>query len=180
MHLARHTIRGTLQLPEEELALRARRVRLVLTDVDGTLTDGGVYVSPEGEALKKFSLRDGMGVERLREAGVETAFITRERSPIVARRAEKLKLTFLYMGLLDKLAHLDRILEETELSVAQLAYIGDDVNDLGILRAIGETGLTGAPSDAMPEVKETVHYLCVEPGGRGAFRDFAELILNLR
>lgn len=167
-------------LSQDEARARARRLRLVLSDVDGVLTDAGVYYSEAGEALKRFSLRDGMGVERLREAGVETAFLTRERSPIVERRVEKLKLARSWHGVRDKRAALEAILGETGLTLEQLGYIGDDVNDLGIIQAIAERGLTAAPADGMPEVKDAVAYVASERGGHGAFRDFAEWILRMR
>jgi 3-deoxy-D-manno-octulosonate 8-phosphate phosphatase (KDO 8-P phosphatase) len=162
------------------LVERARRLRLVLTDCDGVLTDGGVYYAADGEALRRFSVRDGMGVERLRESGIWTAIVTRERSSSVERRAAKLHLPYHFAGIQDKAAHLDAILRETGLETAALAYIGDDVNDLGLIAAVGERGLTAAPADAMPDVLEAVHYRCTAPGGFGAFRDFAEWILRLK
>lgn len=165
---------------DTELAARARRVRLVLTDSDGVLTDAGVYYSERGEELRRFSVRDGMGVERLREAGIATAIVTRERTGVVARRSEKLALPHLFAGVHDKAAHLPVILRETGLPLAALAYIGDDVNDLGILDAIGAEGLTAAPADAMPEVLAVCHYACAARGGHGAFREFAEWILRLQ
>jgi 3-deoxy-D-manno-octulosonate 8-phosphate phosphatase (KDO 8-P phosphatase) len=167
-------------LSGEEMRRRARNLRLVLSDCDGVLTDTGVYYSSEGEQLKRFSVRDGMGVERLRLEGIETAIITRENSQAVMRRAEKLKLRHVFLGVLDKEAALPRILDETRLSLDQLAYIGDDVNDLKIIETIGSVGLTGAPFDAMASVQESVHYLASAPGGHGAFRDFAEWLINLR
>jgi 3-deoxy-D-manno-octulosonate 8-phosphate phosphatase (KDO 8-P phosphatase) len=163
-----------------EMARRARAVKLVLTDCDGVLTDGAVYYSAEGEALKRFSMRDGMGVERLRAAGIATALLTRERSPLAARRAEKLGLPYLFEGVRDKRAHLPAILSESGLEPATLAFIGDDVNDLGLLRELFREGLTAAPADAMPEVLAAVHYRCAAAGGHGAFREFAEWILALR
>jgi len=169
-----------IRLRADEAAARAARVALVLCDNDGVLTDGTVFVSERGEELKQYSLRDGMGVERLRNAGIATGVITREKSPIVQRRADKLQLPHLWLGVLDKRVHLGKILDETRLSVEQIAYIGDDVNDLGIIEAIGEAGLTAAPSDAMLEVREAAHLVCRSPGGRGAFREFAEWILRHR
>jgi 3-deoxy-D-manno-octulosonate 8-phosphate phosphatase (KDO 8-P phosphatase) len=175
---------GTGALPEREARFRAARVRLVITDIDGVLTDGGVYYSDKGESLKRFSLRDGMGVERLREDGVETAFLTRENSPIVARRAEKLRIRHLYMGVADKLAALPGILTSVGdgdgLEVGHVAYIGDDVNDLGVMRAVAEGGLVAAPADAFRTVAAIAHFRCPNEGGHGAFRDFAEWILELR
>ncbi len=163
-----------------ELAARARRLRLVLTDSDGVLTDGGVYYSEGGEALRRFTVRDGMGMELLRLAGVATAIVTRERSGCVERRSAKLGLPYLFLGVQDKAAELPAILERTGLGIEALAYIGDDVNDLGIMTAIGEHGLTAAPADAMPEVLAVCQHRCSARGGHGAFRDFAEWILRLR
>ncbi len=161
-------------------AARAARIQLVISDNDGVLTDGTVFVSERGEEFKQFSLRDGMGVELLRNQGVKTAILTRETSAYATRRAEKLNLPYCWVGVRDKHAHLTHIMDETGLALEQIAYIGDDVNDLAIIEAIRPAGLTAAPADAMPRVKEAVHKVCVQPGGRGAFREFAEWILGLR
>ncbi|HUK91316.1 MAG TPA: 3-deoxy-D-manno-octulosonate 8-phosphate phosphatase [Blastocatellia bacterium] len=168
------------RLPGDELRRRALGVRLVLTDCDGVLTDAGVYYSSQGEQLKRFSVRDGMGVERLRLHGIETAIITRENCPCVKKRAEKLKLRYVFLGIPDKEAYLPVILGRTGLAMDQLAYIGDDVNDLPIIENINESGLTGAPLDAVGQVADVVQYRAAAPGGHGAFRDFAEWIINLR
>ncbi|HVZ71496.1 MAG TPA: 3-deoxy-D-manno-octulosonate 8-phosphate phosphatase [Polyangia bacterium] len=164
---------------ERELEDRAARLRLVVTDVDGVLTDGGVYYSAEGEALKRFSVRDGMGVERLRLAGIETAFLTRESSKVVEARAAKLGVRC-YLGVRDKRAALPRVLEENGVALNEVAYIGDDVNDGEIMATIVQEGLAGAPLDAVPMILRRAHYRCALPGGCGAFRDFAEWILDLR
>jgi 3-deoxy-D-manno-octulosonate 8-phosphate phosphatase (KDO 8-P phosphatase) len=175
------TVLGTASpVPLARAAARAQAIRLVLTDCDGVLTDGTVYYSAEGEVLKRFSLRDGMGVERLREAGIATAILTRERSAVVARRALKLGLPYLFEGVADKLGQLPAILRESGLALSEIAFIGDDVNDLELLREVGREGLTAAPADAMAEVLGTVHYRCEKTGGLGAFREFAEWILELR
>jgi 3-deoxy-D-manno-octulosonate 8-phosphate phosphatase (KDO 8-P phosphatase) len=166
------------RLALDELRRRALRIRLLLTDVDGTLTDGGVYYSGRGEEMKRFDLRDGMGVERLRDAGIETAFITREAAALVKHRAAKLGVE-LYSGLRDKSAALPGILARFALSIDRMAFIGDDVNDLQVIRALFAEGLTGAPADAQPEVRNSVHYICARPGGHGAFREFAELLISL-
>lgn len=164
----------------EEAHRRALRIALVLADVDGVLTDNGVYYSERGELLKRFSVRDGMGVERLRAAGVETGLATGESSPAVLRRAEKLGLKRVFTGARDKLALLPELTGRAGLALEQIAYIGDDVNDLKLIEAVGERGLTAAPSDAMAVVAESVHYRSRCPGGHGAFRDFAEWLLRLR
>lgn len=158
-----------------ELRDRARRVKLVLTDCDGVLTDAGVYVSADGERLKRFSLRDGMGVERLRTIGnIPTGIITREQSAIVAKRAEKLRIEELHLGVRDKLPVVRAIAATRGLSLEELAYIGDDMNDLEVLDRVG---LSAAPADAEPLVLDRVHYVCQRAGGHGAFREFAELVL---
>jgi 3-deoxy-D-manno-octulosonate 8-phosphate phosphatase (KDO 8-P phosphatase) len=163
-----------------DLRARAARVRLVLTDCDGVLTDGGVFVGAEGEIWKRFSVRDGMGVERLRRQGLATAIVTRERSPSVRRRSEKLGLPFFFEGVSDKADHLAVILAAAQVSVRDLAFIGDDVNDLGLISILSAQGLTGAPADAFPEVARAVHHCCRAAGGHGAFREFAEWILKLK
>jgi 3-deoxy-D-manno-octulosonate 8-phosphate phosphatase (KDO 8-P phosphatase) len=166
-------------LPAGELAARARRLRLVLSDCDGVLTDGTVYVSARGETLKRFSLRDGMGVERLRDVGVETAIVTRERSPIVASRAGKLGV-HLFEGVRDKRRELARIIAQASTTAAQVAYIGDDLNDLAVLEEVAREGLTAAPADAEASIVAAAHYRCRARGGAGAFREFAEWLLCLR
>ncbi|HTY38320.1 MAG TPA: 3-deoxy-D-manno-octulosonate 8-phosphate phosphatase [Bacteroidota bacterium] len=167
-------------LTAAELQRRAKNVVLVLTDNDGVLTDNGVYYSAEGEAMKRYSIRDGMGVSRLRQEGIETGIISGEGSMSLLRRSEKLLLSVCYFGVADKESELSKILMDTHLSTGQIAYIGDDVNDIGIIRAIGTHGLTGAPADAMPAVKEIVHFVGQVPGGHGAFREFAEWLIALR
>src|SRR5205814_1539161 len=111
----------------DDLLRRTARLKLVITDVDGVLTDGGIFFSESGEALKRFSVRDGMGVERLRNQGIETAFLTREQSAIVARRAEKLRIRHCYQGVADKAAFLPELLAKAGVTAEEIAYIGDDV-----------------------------------------------------
>lgn len=171
---------GPGPLDAGELAVRARRVAAVLVDCDGVLTDGGVYYSDEGEAFRRFNVRDGMGVERLRGAGIATAIVTRESSEAIERRAAKLGALRAYRGIADKGARLPEILLELGLEPGQIACMGDDVNDLGLIAAVRDRGLTAAPADAMPEVLGAVHYRSRAPGGHGAFREFAEWILRLR
>jgi 3-deoxy-D-manno-octulosonate 8-phosphate phosphatase (KDO 8-P phosphatase) len=163
-----------------EWVRRAEKTRLVMTDVDGVLTDAGVYYSARGEEMKRFSLRDGMGVERLRNAGIAVAFITREHSPIVARRAEKLGIEHVLLGIKDKRPAVVDLGQKIGVAPGEMAYIGDDVNDLEAIELIAAEGLTAAPHDALPAVIEAVQYRCRAAGGQGAFRDFAEWILGLR
>jgi len=165
-------------MSEDQLKASAARIKILLTDVDGVLTDNGVYYSESGEVMKRFSIRDGMGVERLRKlAGIDTGIITGETSPSVVRRAEKLKILELHLGIRDKLDRVMEIMERLQLQWQDIAYIGDDVNDLEVM---GKAGLTGCPADAMPQVSETVHYHCRNKGGDGAFREFAEWLIELK
>src|SRR5918998_1091571 len=120
-----------------EVRERARRVRLLAMDVDGVLTDAGMYYGENGEEFKKFNTRDGMGVALVREAGLRTAILTREKTPIVERRAAKMKVEDVYMGVLDKLAVLRELVERHGLGLDKVAYIGDDVNDYEVLCHVG-------------------------------------------
>lgn len=159
------------------LATKARKIKLVLTDNDGVFTDTGVYYSDKGEMLKRFSIRDGMGVERLKKiSGIETGIITGELSPSVKKRAEKLGIKKLHLGVKDKTSLLKKILKEDSLKAENIAFIGDDVNDIELIKS---AGLSAAPADAMPDIKNIVDYVCDERGGYGAFREFAELIIVL-
>ncbi|NTU92896.1 MAG: HAD-IIIA family hydrolase [Chlorobiaceae bacterium] len=167
-------------LSSEELKSRASNIKLVLSDNDGVFTDNGVFYSERGEELKRYSIRDGMGVERLRAAGIETGIITGETSPSLVKRARKLHIELLYLGVGDKLARLDDVLRDTGLRTSEIAYIGDDVNDVGIMEAISVSGLAACPGDGLHFVEPFVHYRCAAPGGYGAFRDYAEWLIALR
>lgn len=157
---------------------KIKKIKLLLTDNDGVLTDTGVYYSENGEELKRYSVRDGMGMERLKKlAGIETGIVTSEKSDLIFKRAEKLQISHLYTGIKDKKQLVAEVLEKNSLQPEELAYIGDDYNDIEVLKT---AGLTACPADAMPEVKTIVDYICQSRGGHGAFRDFAELILTFR
>jgi 3-deoxy-D-manno-octulosonate 8-phosphate phosphatase (KDO 8-P phosphatase) len=168
------------KLSKKELKRRARTIKLVLADCDGVLTDTGVYFGENGEVMKRYSIRDGMGTQRLRAAGIETGYISGEVSPSLKMRAAKLNLQHVYLGVDDKLSTLKGILQSHKLSLAEIAYIGDDVNDLDVMKEIARDGLTAAPADGMPVIKKIVHHVCKAKGGNGAFRDFAEWILEQR
>ena len=160
-----------------ELYARARRIRLVLTDCDGVLTDGGVYYSERGEEMKRFNIRDGMGVVRLREYGVATGIVTGETSPSVRTRALKLRIEELHLGIQDKPACLRDILARTGLAAEEVAFIGDDVNDVDVL---GLVGLSACPADATVFARAVADYQCQAIGGYGCFRELAELIISAR
>lgn len=163
---------------DRDVVRQAQRIRLLLTDCDGVLTDGTVYYSARGEELKRFHMRDGMGVERLRTvAGVDVGIVSGENSPSLQRRAAKLHITELHLGIRDKLAVLEEIVERRRLSYAEVAYIGDDVNDVAVMERVG---LAACPADATPFAKAASHLVCRTPGGAGVLREVAELIIAAR
>lgn len=164
-----------MKLQRAKLLRKLKRVRLVAMDVDGVLTDAGMYYSESGDELKKFNTRDGMGIKMLQAAGFVTAFITKEKTTIVERRGQKLAVPEVHQGVDDKLAVLTKLAQMYGLSLDQVAYIGDDVNDLEALRAVG---FSAAPADAMPPVLKAVHYICKKKGGEGAMRELVDLILT--
>ena len=144
---------------------KAAGIKLLITDCDGVLTDTGVYYGNEGEDLKKFNMRDGMGVERLRKyADVDTSIITGEFSPSVAKRAEKLQIVELHLGIKDKVAIFKEICNRLSLQPAQIAYIGDDYNDLEVMKL---AGLTACPADALPLIKSMADHDIFEGVGPG-------------
>ena len=152
-------------------------IRLFATDVDGVLTDAGMYYSESGDEWKKFNTRDGMGIKLLQRAGLITAIVTQERTRLVARRAEKLAIPELHQGVMDKLSVIREMAALHSLSLQQVAYIGDDVNDIEALKAVG---FSAAPADGLPQVLKVVDYICRQKGGEGAVRELVEMILLSR
>ncbi|MCX6576156.1 MAG: HAD hydrolase family protein [Candidatus Aminicenantes bacterium] len=154
---------------------RAGRVKMVLMDVDGTLTDGTLAVLPDGEEIKTYNVRDGMGVLLAQLAGLKLGIITGKISKGLEKRAERLKITEIYQGIIDKKKVLDEILEKNRLAAEDVAYIGDDLGDLEVIRSVG---FSAAVADAHPIVKKSAHYVCKKKGGSGAFREFIEYIIG--
>ena len=162
---------------------RMKRVKLLLTDVDGCLTDGGMYYSAEGEAMKRFCVYDGMGMVCLQQAGIPCGILTSENSLIVKARAEKLKLQYLYLGVgskvnpncLTKLQAAQEICKELSISLEEVCYVGDDINDIELLSHVG---YPCCPPNARPEVRaiKGIHVLKT-PGGQGAIREVTDRIL---
>lgn len=157
------------------LSLKCKKIKLVLTDVDGVLTDGGMYYSNEGDMMKKFHTRDGMGVTLLRKQGIPTIIITKEKTKIVKQWATKMKIEKLYDGILNKESLIQTICKKYNVTPNELAYIGDDVNDIELLKKVG---LSAVPNDAIKEVKQVSYYICKKNSGLGAFRELADLILE--
>ena len=160
---------------KKEIASKLKKIRIVLSDIDGVLTDGGMYYTEDGMVMKKFFVKDGMGTTLLKKAGLLTGVISTDVSLINKTRAERLKMDFLYLGIWEKDKTLDEICEQTKLSPENIAFIGDDVNDLQILQKVG---FAACPVDAVDEVKKIVHYKCKNKGGKGAFREVVDLILK--
>jgi 3-deoxy-D-manno-octulosonate 8-phosphate phosphatase (KDO 8-P phosphatase) len=152
-----------------------RRIRLFATDVDGVLTDAGMYYAESGDEWKKFNTRDGMGIKLLQRAGIITAIVTQERTKLVARRAEKLAIPELHQGVMDKLLLVSEMAVRHGLTLSQVAYIGDDINDLETLKAVG---FSATPADGMPQIAAAVDYICQKKGGEGAVREIIEMILD--
>lgn len=150
-------------------------IKMLLTDCDGCLTDGGMYYSEKGDELKKFNTRDGMGFSLLKKQGVLTGILTSEAVQLNYRRAEKLKLDIIRAGCTDKVLEIENICEKYKISPENIAYIGDDINDLGVIKMVG---YGCCPSDAVEEVKAAAKYITTAKGGEGVIREVAQKILS--
>ncbi len=151
-------------------------IKLLLCDVDGTLTDGGMYYSAEGDVMKRFYVRDGMGLRLLQQTGVKVGIVTSEMTPIVEQRARKLHLDYLVQGVgfEEKVAAVCKICRELGITMREVAYIGDDVNDIDLLKAVG---FHACPADAIPEVLQIEKISIMQHnGGAGAVRELTDII----
>ncbi|MDX2084874.1 MAG: HAD hydrolase family protein [Candidatus Melainabacteria bacterium] len=153
---------------------KARAIRLLAMDVDGVLTCGEIIYASDGQELKVFNVKDGLGLRLLRESGIQTAIITGRRSVITERRGEELGVDYIHQGVKDKHSLLEAILSEHQWTWPQVAYMGDDLPDLSVLKSVG---LACCPSDAAPEVQSVCHLISRYPGGRGAIRELTDLLL---
>ena len=151
--------------------------KLILTDIDGVWTDGGMYYDQTGNEWKRFHTYDGAGVSIAHQHGAPVGIITGEDTEIVARRAQKLKVDFLFQGVKNKLEVAQGLCAELGIDLSEVAYIGDDNPDLPLLKAVG---FSGAPSNAIHPVKSAVDYVTSVAGGSGAFRDFVEYIYQIK
>ena len=157
------------------VAARARRIRVVLFDVDGVLTDGGVIVHPDGSESKRFDIKDGAGIVIARRAGLAVGVISARQSPSTLHRARQLGMDPVRQGVADKAAALDALIREHDWHAEDIAYMGDDVVDLPVLARVG---LAACPSDAVPEVRALAHVVSPCAGGHGAARSLIEDILR--
>ncbi|MBC7797224.1 MAG: HAD-IIIA family hydrolase [Pyrinomonadaceae bacterium] len=159
----------------EDIKKRASKIKLLLMDCDGVLTDGKITLLPNGDEQKTFNVRDGLGIVSLHKAGIQTGIISGRSSSVVERRAKELGIKFLQQGHHHKTAAFEQILREAEMTAEQTAYVGDDFVDIPILKLVG---LAIAVNDAVDEVKENGHYITKTTGGNGAVREICDLILK--
>lgn len=158
-----------------DLQARAARVKLLVFDVDGVMTDGGLYYGPQGEAFKRFDVKDGHAIVLARLTGLPAAILTARSSEIVAVRGRELGLVKVLQGKKDKGEGFDELCNELQVEHGDCAYMGDDVNDLAPMQ---RAGLAACPADAAPEVRAFCHYIAPSRGGFGAVRELCELVMK--
>jgi 3-deoxy-D-manno-octulosonate 8-phosphate phosphatase (KDO 8-P phosphatase) len=162
-------------MDQQELTRRARRIKLVLMDCDGVLTDGRLWLTDEDDEQKMFHARDGQGISLLHRAGLRTGIISGRKSTAVDRRAHELKITYVYQYAKDKTQALNEIIAAANVSLDECAFIGDDVADIAVMRRIG---FAVAVADAVDETKQVAHYVTSTKGGHGAVREACDFILK--
>lgn len=167
--LTRFLLTNKLREGEEE---NVKNVKVFIMDVDGTMTDGKIYMGASGELFKVFDIKDGYGIhEILPKSGVATAIVTAKESVIVANRAKQLEINYVYQNISDKLAVLKDISDKCKCDASEFAYIGDDMLDLEAMKACG---VSGCPANAVDDVKKQATHVCKSEGGAGAVREFIE------
>ena len=159
----------------------SKKIRFLFMDVDGTLTDGKIYMGNQGEMIKAFSIKDGAGIhDILIPHGIIPVIITGRKSDIVKQRCIELGITELYQGINDKVSKLKEILNDKRCGLESAAYIGDDINDLQSIQIINQSGgVVGCPADAIDEIKEISDFISSKNGGDGAVREFIEYIIRI-
>lgn len=164
-------------LLDAEIRKKCRLIKILITDVDGVLTDGGIYYTDKGDTMKKFHVRDGMGVTILRKNNISTILLTKEKTRVVKKWATKMKVAKLYDGIVKKELLVDEICKKYQVKQNELAYIGDDVNDVKIAKSVG---FSVVPNDGIIQMKEASDYVCKANGGEGVLREIADLILTAK
>jgi 3-deoxy-D-manno-octulosonate 8-phosphate phosphatase (KDO 8-P phosphatase) len=158
-------------------SIKFDQVKLLALDVDGVLTDGGLYYTEEGQELKKFNVKDGLGLQRLLKQGVEVAIISANSSQATLHRAQKLGISHVFIGCKDKLPVLQKLCDTLQILLGEVAYVGDDLTDLPILKTVG---FPMAVADAMAENRDCAVYVTEKKGGEAAVREICDLILSNR
>lgn len=158
-----------------EIREKAKKIRMLILDVDGVLTDGSIILDNNGNEYKRFNVRDGHGIRMLIRTGIKGAIITGRRSEVVVRRAAELEITEVHQGVFDKVSVYEKILSKYNFKEEEIAFMGDDIVDIGILRRVG---LSAVPADAEEGVKRWASFVSAKNGGRGAVRELTNLILS--
>ena len=154
---------------------KIKKIKILLTDVDGVLTDGGMYYSNKGDVMKKFHARDGMGISLLKNNGIPTVIVTKEKTMIVKQWAKKMNIKKLYDGVVKKEQVLEKICREFKVKPEEIAFIGDDVNDVKLLEKVG---MAAMPNNGVKQLRKICDYRCKSCGGEGALREIIDLILE--
>ena len=156
---------------------KCKKIKMILTDVDGVLTDGGMYYTENGDTMKKFHTRDGMAVSILRKNGILTIVVTKEKTLFVKKWAQTMKIEELFDGMIKKENVIEKICIKYQINADELAYIGDDINDINLINAVG---LSIVPQDANYEAKKFANYITKTEGGKGVLREVADMLLTSR
>jgi len=159
----------------QDIIERAKKIKLLILDIDGVMTDGRIVYSIYGDELKFFDVQDGLGITLLNKVGIRSAIITAKKSRIVKARARDMKIAYVYQGYMDKARAFDKILKKSRLKAEDICFIGDDLIDVPVIK---RAGFAVAVSNAMEEVKHSAHYVTTKMGGRGAVREICDLILK--
>lgn len=150
-------------------------IKMIVTDIDGVWTDGGLYYSEEGQEMKKFNVKDGASIKLLKLAKIPVCIITAKKSVMVERRARELKVDHLFQGVDNKIKAIEKLIHSLNISFEEIAYIGDDFNDVPLLR---KAGISATPADATATIKKEANWVLTRKGGEGVFREFVEKILT--
>lgn len=161
---------------KKTLNARLKKIKLLVSDVDGVLTDGGAYYSDNGLHLKKFNIRDGMGMVLLRKAGYTVAIVTSEKTKLVELRAQRLQIDDIHQGVVNKVEAVETLLRKYSLTWEEVAFIGDDINDIPVLK---KAGFAAVPADGTSVNKRAAHYVTKSAGGNGCVREVCDLLLGL-
>lgn len=159
----------------QNLIEKCNRIKLILTDVDGVLTDGGMYYSKRCDIIKKFNVKDGMGVNILLRNGIKTVIITKEKSRIVEKWGKEMNVSKILMNVKKKELEMGKICKRFKVKSEEVAFIGDDVNDIELMKKVG---FAVTPNDAVDIAKKSADFICKKDGGKGAFRELVDLILT--
>jgi len=157
------------------ITAKIKKIKILLTDVDGVLTDGGMYYSSKGDVMKKFHARDGMGISLLKKNGIHTILVTKEKNMIIKQWAKKMSVKKLYDGVVKKEQILEKVCREFKVKSNEIAFIGDDVNDVKLLEKVG---LAVMPNDGIKQLRIICDYRCKAHGGEGVLREIVDLILG--